>query len=101
MKGQTDSSASNSAGKLLPPAVLKTANPESPPNAPSGNYTVTVTFKLDENGIPGKIVVIKTDDPLFNQSAIDAARKYKFRPATRDGKPAVVVLTLSFHFSIP
>jgi len=59
---------------------------------------VTLSVLVDEKGEVSCIKVI-TGHPLLLSGAIDAARKWKFRPMTEDGKPVGFYGVLRFHFS--
>jgi len=55
---------------------------------------------VDEKGNPSHIKVIKSLGHGLDESAVDAVRKYKFKPATRDGVPVKVDLYIDVNFQI-
>jgi TonB family protein len=65
--------------------------------------SIKVAVLVDENGNVIQTRV-KEGDPSrlgFNESALDAARKTHFLPATRDGVPGKSWSELSFDFADP
>lgn len=71
------------------PPIFKTARIEG---------TVILSILVDEKGEPHCIHVI-TGHPMCVGSAIDAAKKWKFKPMTQGGKPVGFYSLLEFHFS--
>jgi TonB family protein len=59
---------------------------------------VTVSILVDEKG-EVCCVQAATGHPLMFGSAIDAARKWRFKPMTQDGKLVGFYGVLEFHFS--
>jgi protein TonB len=63
--------------------------------------TVSVMLTIPADGIPKDVKVAKGFRPDFDQSAIDSVRQWRFRPATKDGKPMEVTVTLQVAFKAP
>ncbi|MGP8260499.1 MAG: TonB family protein [Acidobacteriaceae bacterium] len=80
---------------------------------------VTVGLIVDEHGVPQNVHVIHglgigpdgKPDPTFkkawrkaadgmNKSAVDAVTKYRFKPASENGKPVAVYLNVEVNFEI-
>jgi TonB family protein len=80
---------------------------------------VTVSLVVDEHGQPQNVHIVRgmgigpdgKPDPKFkkaarkaadgmNQSAVDAVKQYKFKPATENGKPVAVYLNVEVNFRI-
>ena len=55
-----------------------------------------------ENGTVGEVRVTKSLDRTYglDQAAMDAAKKWKFRPGVRQGTPAQVIVTLILEFRL-
>ncbi len=54
-------------------------------------------------GVDGKVrdtKVVKSDNPVFNQAAIDAAKEWVFAPAQKAGRPVSVWVTVPFQFRL-
>lgn len=55
---------------------------------------------ITANGDVEKIEILKSDHPLFSQSAINAVSQWKYRPAQMRGKPVSVYFTVTVMFHI-
>ena len=64
----------------------------------SGN--VEVYLWVDESGSPSHIRVVRGVGMGLDEKAIEAVRQYKFKPATKDGKPVKVDLYIDVNFQI-
>ena len=88
------------AGSLLEKAMQK-VTPTYPPTAKSAGITgmVTLYLEVDETGTVS--AVFPTSGPqLLRQAAIDAARRWKFKPAVVEGQPVRMTGYLSFNFTL-
>jgi len=87
-------------GSLLPKATERPA-PTYPATARSARISgrVTVFLMLDERGAVAKVE--RTDGPeLLRGAAIDAARRWKFRPTVVNGQPVRVSGFINFNFTL-
>lgn len=84
------------------PDMINQVNPVYPEEAMKNGSEGRVWVKLlvGQNGDAKKAVVVKSDNDVFNQSAIDAAMKYKFTPAMQGGKPVAVWVVMPFKFEL-
>jgi TonB family protein len=64
----------------------------------SGNVTVKMT--VGEDGLPHNLWIFKPAGLGLDQEAGQAASKYKFRPATCDGKPVKTTLYMDVNFKM-
>ena len=82
------------------PVILHKEHPIYPDAAKKNNLKgrVTVLLTIDELGKVLNVEVLKSDNPIFNESALEAAKKCKFSPAYKDGKPYKVKLSMPFDF---
>ena len=55
---------------------------------------------VDKEGKPRDVVLLKSDADVFNQSAIEAARQFRFTPAYIGGKPVDVWVSVPFRFRL-
>lgn len=62
---------------------------------------VFVQFVVDEEGIPGDIVVVRSPHHLMEQPAIDAVAAATFKPGKRDGVAVPVKMSLPITFKLP
>lgn len=61
---------------------------------------VWISILVGRDGKPKKAVVVKSDQEIFNQSAIDAAMQYSFIPALQNNKPVAVWVVVPFKFEL-
>ena len=99
----TDAAKSSSpiaVGSLISYATQK-SNPVYPPMARNMRLTgvVKVELMIDESGQVAQVQ--NTSGPaMLQRAAMDAARKWKFKPFTRDGQATKATGFVSFNFSL-
>ena len=89
-----------SVGSLIDMATQR-VNPSYPQTAKGARITgvVTVLVEVDQNGAVS--TVQSTSGPvMLRQAAMDAARRWKFRPTLIDGQPVRVVGFINFNFTL-
>lgn len=86
----------------VPPGVTTRTNPVYPPDALKQglNGTVWVKIWVDKAGKPRAVAVVKSTNEIFDQSALDAARQWKFSPARLHDKPVDVWVTIPFKYTL-
>ena len=57
---------------------------------------VTLSFDVDESGVPTNIQAARSSDAVWNDQATTVLRAWRFTPGTKDGKPVVVPCTFDF-----
>jgi len=86
------------------PIMVKSVSPEYPQGALEMGITGTVWLKVfvDERGriLEAKIVEDSGKDVGFEEAALAAAVKTKWKPATSNGKPISVWITYKVDFDI-
>jgi protein TonB len=65
-----------------------------------GKGTVLLSLIVNPDGLPSEIKVSRTLSPEFDQAAMDAMKKWRFSPGTRDGKPVVVQIHAEVNFHL-
>ncbi len=92
------------AGELdQAPKIIKQALPEYPKEArrKSIEGRVIIRLILDKQGIPNECVIYKSNPPeIFDQAALEAARKMRFSPGMKKGKAVRVQVLLPFDFKL-
>jgi protein TonB len=101
-------------GGVSAPRILHQPDPifsVEQPDLPRITCVTVVQTIVDELGKPENVHVTKssadTVDPTYrsfaltlDQKAVDAVKKYRFKPATKDGKPIAVILNVNVNFQI-
>lgn len=87
---------------LQPPRVLDAGRPVYPADLieahMEGHVLVVVVISTQGTVIDAR--VLQTTNRLLNDSAVACARRWKFSPATIDGKPTNFVFALPIDFSV-
>ena len=84
------------------PSIITEAKPKYPEEAVKKNETgkVWLKVKVDVNGNPATVVVVRSTNPIFNDAAVTAAKGYKFSPAKDKGKTVAVWVVIPFKFDL-
>lgn len=61
---------------------------------------VTVEAVVLESGAVGEVRVVRSLEPGLDQKALEAARKWVFRPARKDGKPVPLRIQIELDFRL-
>jgi len=89
-------------GDMVKPVLLVKVEPAYPEVARragmGGRVTVSAVIGLD-GGVETADVLASTN-PLFDGSALDAVRKWRYRPATMNGRPVRVFFTVVVDFVV-
>lgn len=103
--GSNDLSSSAATGELvnvgsLLDMAVQRINPVYPAFAKSTHITgvVRVDIVVDEKGSVLK-AQSSTGPPTLRQAAVDASKRWKFRPVIRDGRPVSATGFLNFNFA--
>ena len=89
-------------GKITQPELIKRVGAEYTPEALKAGIqgSVLVRVGIDEQGHVAEADVVKSLDPGLDRKAIEAARKWIFKPATLRGKPVAVQRQVELEFLI-
>jgi len=60
--------------------------------------TVVLEIEIDEEGNVMDVQVLKSVHPDIDKAAIQAIKKWKYKPVLKDGKPAPVVFAVTINF---
>lgn len=85
------------------PAVTKGVKPEYPSSARSRKVEgrVIVRMVVETSGQPGQCSIHSaTPQGYFEEAALDAARRMRFRPGTKAGKTVRTLVLLPFDFNL-
>ena len=107
---QTDASveppAPRTAGALAPgrePVAVRRIQPDYPGDALRNNETgkVVVRIDVDTDGTPSDVSIARSSrSRSLDRAALDAARKWRFRPAQQDGRPVEASVEVPFEFTL-
>lgn len=80
------------------PVPMKAPPPRYPDGMSGANGMVSMIVIIDEKGNVTSATVSKTSHPLLEQPSVDAVKRWKFKPAEKEGQPvkARVVIPLVF-----
>lgn len=86
-----------------PPVPVRTFAPDYPPDMLRGRVSGIVTVKctIDEHGNVTDTEVVKFSQTAFEQPALDALHKWKFKPAKLDGVAVSAKAVIPVQFVAP
>jgi TonB family protein len=86
---------------LQMPVVTKSPKPQHSAEAMRARVEGTVRLEalVDERGLVADVRVVKSI-PLLDQSALEAARQWEFKPALLNGEPVPVLVVLELEFNL-
>jgi protein TonB len=86
--------------KNEPPVPVRTVSPEVPSSfSRSGNVgLVTINFLVDATGNVQEPTIVKTSHPELAEPALKAIKKWRFKPAKKDGEAVAVHVTIPMKF---
>lgn len=85
---------------IVQPTIIKNSTPVYPTEARRNNISGIIWLKIlvDTMGIPKQVIVSKSDNTIFNEPSILAAKQILFSPATKNGKVIESWITLPYRF---
>jgi protein TonB len=87
---------------MEPPVPVRTVAPKFPEemrrNGSAG--LVTVSCLIDEKGNVTEPKVVKSSNEAFSEPAIEALKKWKFKPAKKDGEAVAIRVNIPVQFTI-
>lgn len=89
-------------GDVAPPKKLFSPQPQYTEIARKARITgvVIVEAIIDKSGSVTNVKVLKGLPMGLDQAAVDAIKKWKFEPATLNGKPVAVIYNLTVNFQL-
>lgn len=84
------------------PIPVKTPPPEYPDTMKRQGISgvVAVSIVIDEKGAVVTATVAKSSQAEFEYSAVEAVKKWKFKPAQKDGVPVKMKVTVPIRFNL-
>lgn len=87
---------------VTPPVVIKSVEAEFPKSAHDTKVgfsaIVLVHLIVDAGGTPRDVHIQRSYNADFDAEAIKAIKQYQFNPATHQGKPVAVAITIEVNF---
>jgi TonB family protein len=86
-----------------PPSLISKVAPDAPEAQKSANFkggTVVVSILIDEQGVPQDAQIVQPLGSGFDEKAIEAVQKWRFKPGTRNGVPVKVRAKVEVNFKI-
>jgi len=90
----------NCQGRLTPPKLILDPEPKYPQHHQE-DQTVVVSIVVGVDGKPQEPRVTNSGERDFDQSALDAVRLWTFQPASCDGVPVPVLVSVQVNFRKP
>lgn len=81
-----------------PPVPVRTVAPSLPSELKGTAGLVMVKCTIDEQGNVAETSISKSSNEAFDRYAIEAIKKWKFKPASEDGKAVSVSVTIPVKF---
>ena len=86
------------------PVLVYQTQPVYPAQAKADKNTLNgscvVSMTVDEEGVPTDLHIVKSLRADYDQSALDAVREWRFKPAQKNGRPVVTEIKTEIHFEI-
>jgi protein TonB len=86
------------------PIVIKEVRPDYTAEAKAQRIegTVTLDVVVNADGAVGDVKVAKSLDSVFglDQQAVNAAKEWKFKPGTKDGRAVPVRVIIQLNFTL-
>jgi protein TonB len=100
--GNTGGGVERVGGLVSAPVPLLTPEAEFSDEARRAKYQgeVMITLIVDAQGNPINPRVVRPLGMGLDEKALEAVRKYKFKPAMKQGKPVPVIITIAVNFRL-
>jgi periplasmic protein TonB len=85
---------------VIAPVLIDSVRPEYPEEARKSKISGHVLFRavISEYGKVESLELVESDHYLLTKAASDSIRQWRYRPATKEGRPVRVFLTVSTEF---
>lgn len=84
--GDVNSIIGGGAGGVVKPRVISSPSPDFPPAVQRKGGSITLMVLVGEDGLVRKTTVESSTEPALEKPAIDAIKRWKFEPATFQGR---------------
>jgi TonB family protein len=85
---------------MKPPKAISAPDPKFPdlPEGAEQRGTVVMLIGVNAKGHVGAVRVLRSDEAAFEKTAVETVKKWKFKPAQKDGHPVPVQVTVEMKF---
>jgi TonB family protein len=85
---------------IKPPKATSAPDPKFPdlPADAEPRGTVVMLIGVNAKGHVAAVRVLRSDEQAFEQTAVATVKKWKFKPAQKDGHPVAVQITVEMKF---
>ena len=85
---------------MKPPKAISAPDPKFPdlPEGAEDRGTVVMLIGVNAKGHVGAVRVLRSDEAAFEKTAVETVKKWKFKPAQKDGHPVPVQVTVEMKF---
>ena len=87
-----------STGVIAPKLIYK-VDVNADQTVPARDTTVVVGMIVDKTGRPSDLKIVRSADPLLDQSVLAAVSQYRFTPGTVSNEPVAIPLNLEVVIS--
>ena len=86
---------------MTPPKATHAPDPQYPdiPADEERNGVVVMLVGINARGHVEPVRVVRSSSKVFEQTAVDTVKKWKFKPAKKDGQAVPVQVTVEMKFS--
>jgi len=100
--GTGDDQIRRVGGPVSSPMLIKTVEPKYSEEARADKFmgTVLINLIVGTNGVPQSVHVVRGIGQGLDEKALEAVRRYRFKPAMLDGKPVPVQVNVEVNFRI-
>lgn len=84
--------------KVEPPRTVNAPNPTPPFGAQDQNRRVTVSLVVDTKGKPQNVRVVDSGGANFDKAAVGTLGSWRFKPATCNGDPMPMMISVQIDF---
>lgn len=87
-------------GGMKAPKATSAPDPKYPdlPQDAEPRGTVVMLIGVNAKGHVAVVRVLRSDETVFEKTAVETVKKWKFKPAEKDGRPVPVQITVEMKF---
>jgi periplasmic protein TonB len=102
MPAQQQGSAVTVGSGISAPVPIKSPDPNYSSKAQKAKLegVVVVSIVVDTDGLPKNIKITRSLGMGLDEEAIKAVKKWRFKPAIKDGKPVAVQVNVEVNFRL-